>query len=109
MKTHQQKVSKLLELGFSPSLVGFRAILELAEVWKPTDKITVYYHTVGRKLGTTGSAVERAIRSAIKRTMLFNNEGMKAFMGNTYNPYKGYPTVAEFMAMLWLDFNEADT
>lgn len=109
MTTKEQKARKLMELGVAPSLSGFRAILELLEVWKPGDKLMVSYAIAGRRIGTTGGAIERNIRHAIERAMLYNHTGMTEFMGNAYNPYKGYPTSSEFISCLWMYFNEADT
>lgn len=104
MRTKEQMANKLMDLGFSPAYFGFRAILELAEVWKPSEKITACYAIVGKKLGITQYQVERNIRHSIEVAMLYNQDGMKNFLRNSYDSHK--PTITEFMAVLNLYYEE---
>lgn len=109
MKTAEQRRTKLFELGFSPSHLGFNAILKVMEVWQPGEKIVAAYAIAGKQLGTTGSRVERNIRTAIEKAMLYNHKAMTDFMLWAYDPRKGYPTSHEFLSVLWYDFNASTT
>lgn len=109
MKTLEQRVAKLMDLGFSPALAGFNAILAMVDVWKPGEKFCIYYAIAGKRLGISGPRVERNIRHAIEKAMCYNRSGMSEFLRNTYDPVKGYPTNHEFIAVLWMDFNTPET
>lgn len=60
----------LLSLGITPNLKGFDYIVEMIKVIreeKEKTKITFLYDVVGRKSGTSGTRVERAIRHAVSK------------------------------------------
>lgn len=61
----------------------------------------VIYPTVAREFGTTGTSVERRIRSAISDAWKLNDGGLiTAYFGSTVDNARGKPSNSEFIAML---------
>lgn len=67
----------LLEVGVSPDLSGYRYLVEAINTTKENMinneiyKITMLYKDIGKKFHTTGTRVERAIRHAVEKNILF--------------------------------------
>lgn len=99
--------ARLRVLGVSPRLKGYeylaRAIELLAEQ-KQSFKITELYSYIGSEYSTTGSRVERAIRTAVQHTIR-NPEAAQMF--DTILCYeKAKPTNSDFLFLLADEFKK---
>lgn len=59
---------ELLKMGISPSLLGFRCIRDIMQMYIEDDvpvKVSAYYQIIGARIGITDTAVDRAVRYAI--------------------------------------------
>lgn len=96
----------LYEIGIPKHLKGYHCLREavVITIEDPTylDMITKrLYPDVAKKLKTTGSRVERAIRHAIEVAWNCGNlKELKKYLGFTVSPEKGKPSNSEFVALL---------
>lgn len=94
----------LVELGTPDHVLGHRYLVSalLAVVERPSLVHAIVYKlypSIAAQYGTTGSRVERAIRTAIEIAWDRGDvETLTKYFGNTVNFRKGKPTNAEFLA-----------
>ena len=95
----------LRQLGIPPSLSGFdycmaaiKLIFENKDFYR---HFTVLYSTIGRMYNTTGSRVERAMRTAIEVAFKYaGSDILEEIFANSYSPLKGKPTTKEFLCCI---------
>ncbi len=96
----------LLALEMPSTLKGFAAAAQGAALcacapWVLSDKQGLLYPLLADKLGTTPSAVERAIRVAVEHTWLYGNlSAIQRLFGLSVDAERGKPTNAEFLSQL---------
>lgn len=97
----------LLDIGISPSLVGFQ-YLTYAEQLALTDEeylrhvTKLLYIDIAKKFHTKPSCVERGIRHAINAAWNHTSpDQISKLFRNSINPQKGIPTNSQFIARLY--------
>ena len=97
----------LLDIGLSPSLIGFQYIT-YAEQLALTDEeylrhvTKLLYIDIAVKYHTTPASVERCIRHAISTAWNHGSkEQINKLFRNSVNPNKGVPTNSQFLARLY--------
>lgn len=93
----------LLKLGVPVHLKGYKYMAEAIDMVLNCPEVTnrfttVVYPTVGLRMGSTGSRVERAIRHAIE--VVFSNTDVDVlyeYFGNTINQKKGKVANSHFI------------
>lgn len=93
----------LLKLGVPMNLKGYKYIAEAISMVLTCPEVanrftTVVYPTIGQRLNSTGSRVERAIRCAIEA--VFSNTDMDVlyeYFGNVISQKRGKVTNSQFI------------
>ena len=110
-QTREREVKKLIamylrELGMPTHLSGYRYVsYAIAVCIDSPEKIHAMtkelYPETGKKFRTTGSRVERAIRSAVDVAWERGDlDAISKIFGNTVSSRRGRPTNSEFIAMI---------
>lgn len=110
----EEKIIKLLlSLGMAPNLKGFRASVYAIELLLEDpdilDKITArLYLEVAKRMVTTASRVERAIRHSVEAMFDYQDtEAIIATLGLPTNLHKGKYTNSEFLSLCALKLKGA--
>lgn len=93
----------LLELGVPMNLKGYKCMVEAIDMVLICPEVvnrftTVVYPTVGQRLDSTGSRVERAIRHAVE--VVFSNTDVDVlyeYFGNAISQKRGKVTNSQFI------------
>lgn len=94
--------NKMLWLGFRENIAGTQMLRIAIKLWEPGMSITKeLYPAIAKKVGSTPSRVERAMRHAIETAWDRGDGGtiLNTF-GYTVSSQKGAPTVGEFVARM---------
>ena len=97
----------LLDIGLSPSLIGFQYITYAEELALMDEEYLrhvtkLLYIDIASKYHTTPTSVERCIRHAITTAWTRGSkEQINKLFRNSINPSKGVPTNSQFLARLY--------
>ena len=92
----------LIRLGFRENIAGTAMLRTAVQEWEPGMSLTKeLYPAVAKKCGSTASRAERAMRHAIATAWERGDpQTMLTCFGYTVDPYRGVPTVGEFVARM---------
>lgn len=85
----------LIELGVPANLSGFHYIVDAMEIYSEdetyiTSKRTALYEKIARIHNTTGSRVERAMRTAFEKAVTYGNlNSLNKYMTSAQKPTNG--------------------
>ncbi|MCD8051753.1 MAG: sporulation initiation factor Spo0A C-terminal domain-containing protein [Clostridiales bacterium] len=94
---------ELCRLGICPNYVGYQEMhlaiqLALEDPTRLTALVQQIYTPVGQTTGKNWTAVERNLRTVVRRAWEANPEYMQEIAGR---PLERWPGTGEFLAMMW--------